>query len=230
MNIFSHLLKRFYLSRQIAFYDELARTDLRQLADKEPGNFGEAIQEVFRWVFDGTLGRQPVSWRDRRHFARTLTYEVPPLTRHEKTYWDLKTKREAGLFPVGDNESWIRQADISDEEDRSQWIDLTIEDDWADVDIENFLLDTEMSWDYGDLVELGASDGMLSELSDAIAEFEEAEEAGGNSGEVETYYNEEYDEYYDQDGEWYDIDQENDSGLNWSDYFEGTWKQHYLNQ
>jgi hypothetical protein len=218
--------KRFFQKRQIAFYDELAGTDLPNLADKEPENFVAAVKEVARWIVDGARGRRPVSWQDRRHFSRTLIFEVSPQTRNEKTYWDLKTKREAELFPVDDLESWIRQYEIADEEDQSQWINLTIEDDWTDVDIENFLLDTKIGWDYGDLVELGASDEMLSELSDAIEKFEEAKEAAEYEMDNENYYNEDNDEYYDQDGEWYDIDQEVDPAPNWSEFFEGTWKQH----
>jgi hypothetical protein len=65
-----------------------------------------------------------------------------------------------------------------------------------------------------------------NQVYDAIEKFEEVKEAVECEMDNENYYNEDNDEYYDQDGEWYDIDQEVDPAPNWSEFFEGTWKQH----
>jgi hypothetical protein len=221
---FPLIIKRFYLKRQHAFYHELARTSLSDLIDREPRNFVGAGSEIIRWIVDGALGRHPVSWYDRRRFAMTLTFEVSPLTNHEIAYWDFKTKREEELFPVDELDSWLERNEIPVDEERWNWINLLVDDDWSDDEIRDFLAETNEIWDDDDLVELGASDDLMAELEVAKEEFEENKSAWEDR---ECYYHPDTDECYDEDGEWFDIDEEYDPDEYLTEHIESTWLQRH---
>jgi hypothetical protein len=217
----SALLKRFFLKRQVAYYDELARARLGDLIDKEPGTLFEAVKEVGRWISDGARGRHPVSWRERRHFARTLTFDVLPLTRHEIVYWDLKAKREEEIFPVDDLEVWLEQNELIVDIERPSWINLSIEGDLDDDEIKDILAVRDRPWGEGELLELGASDELFSEFDDAVAELNEAQSDWENRL---ISYDEENDNYYDEEGSFSVIDEkEFDPKEFWTEHIQGTW-------